>query len=251
MPVRAFSDGGPLLGGGGRAEILAFEEVPHMGDSQLQPYRAVEWQSVMVIGGMAATERPPYGETPGRRRRCEMRGIDTLVIHHSGGAIGSVAVFRREHMAPPLSWHDIGYHEVIGNGRGMLDGHIGQGRPHSKTGAGVWGANVGKLHVCLVGNFERGDAGYWGPPTLRQMNSLGHWLAVNAVRYEIRDAARVVGHREIAVAGHETLCPGSEMPLGRVREWFELNRPLFAVRRQKALGEWLRSEGVRLKASLE
>ncbi len=74
---------------------------------------------------------------------------------------------------------------------------------------------------------------------------------MNSVRYEICDPTRVVGHREIALPGHGTVCPGSEMPLRRVREWFALNQRLFERRKQEALGEWLRGEGVRLKAAVE
>lgn len=151
-----------------------------------------------------------------------MRRIDTLVIHHSAGPSGTVAEFRAEHIAR-LGATDIGYHEVIGNGHGLPDGHIAEGRPHDMVGAGVWGNNSGKLHVCCVGNFERPDKGYTGRPSDKQLFALGHWLHTNARRYGISSPGRVVGHREIALKGHETACPGTDMPLHTIRLWFAAN----------------------------
>jgi hypothetical protein len=154
-----------------------------------------------------------------------MRRIEMLVIHHSASGAGSVEVFRREHISK--GWSDIAYHEVIGNGHGMPDGRIGQGRPHSKAGAGVYGANPGKLQVCLVGNFHAEDPGFTGEPTRKQWWSLGHWLAVNAVRFKVFDADKMVGHKEVTLPGHGTVCPGSAFPLDDVREWFDLNAAKF------------------------
>jgi N-acetylmuramoyl-L-alanine amidase len=177
-----------------------------------------------------------------------MRAISMLVIHHSASLTGSVSVFRQRHKAPPLSWKDVGYHEVITNGQGGPDGQIQRGRPHDQTGAGVFGANTGKLHVCLVGNFEKGDAGYGGPPTVAQMDALGHWLEVNARRYGVGSAGQVAGHREVALRGHGTACPGNQMPLDLVRVWCDEHG--FVPRTGdpiELLGRWLLSQGVLLR----
>ena len=148
-----------------------------------------------------------------------MRAIDTLVIHHSASPSGDVARFTEEHKARGFS--TIGYHNVIGNGHGLPDGHIAEGRPHAQEGAGVYGNNRGKLHVCCVGNFERPDPGFTGAPSRAQFYSLGHWLHTNGRRYRITDFRQVVGHREITIPGHGTACPGTEMPLREVRLWFQ------------------------------
>jgi len=170
------------------------------------------------------------------------RVIDTLVIHHSASASGNVETFREMHQA--RGWSDIGYHEVITNGHGAPDGHIQRGRPHSEIGAGVALNNSGKLQVCLVGNFERGDRGYFGPPTRRQMASLGHWLLVNAKRYGITNYCKIVGHKEIAKRGHATACPGSEMPLKLIRLWFKAN---VGADEPESLDRYLTRHGVELK----
>lgn len=151
-----------------------------------------------------------------------MRVIDTLVIHHSASASGDVPTFRALHKQK-LGAKDIGYHEVIGNGHGLPDGHIAAGRPHDQVGAGVYGNNARKLHVCCVGNFERPDSGFTGAPSRKQLFALGHWLHTNSRRYGITDAKRVVGHREITIEGHGTACPGTEMPLKLIRTWYAAN----------------------------
>jgi hypothetical protein len=149
-----------------------------------------------------------------------MRKITHLVIHHSATPSGSVAEFREEHVA--RGWSDIGYHFLIGNGKGSPEGEIKLGRPESKDGAGVWGNNQAKLHVVLVGNFEKGHSGYTGLPRRKQLGALGHWLLVKGKQYAREGRhPRIVGHREIALPGHGTACPGNQMPLGHIRDWFD------------------------------
>jgi hypothetical protein len=144
------------------------------------------------------------------------RVIHTLCIHHSAGPSGSVAEFRREHIL--RGFGDIGYHSVIGSGRGMPDGKCEQGRPDGVKGSAVWGRNTGLLSVCLVGNFEL------TLPTPAQLASLGEWLLHRSHTY---GALTIVGHKEIALPQHGTLCPGRNFDLAAVRRWFDVARPLF------------------------
>src|SRR2546423_126496 len=88
---------------------------------------------------------------------------------------------RSEHL--DRGWEDIGYHALIGNGAGLPDGHIVEGRPEEIQGAAVKLNNRYKLQVCLIGNFHKGDPGYAGPPTKRQYAALGHWLLVKGKQY--------------------------------------------------------------------
>jgi hypothetical protein len=171
-----------------------------------------------------------------------MRKIATLVIHHSASRSGTVEEFRAEHKRR-LGATDIGYHNLIGNGHGLPDGHIAAGRPHEQVGAGVFGNNRGKLHVCCVGNFEKSDPGFTGAPSRAQIYALGHWLHVNGRRYAIVDHRKVVGHREVAIAGHATACPGSEMPMREIRYWYAAN-----IRKMdpEGLDTYLIRSGIRL-----
>lgn len=164
-----------------------------------------------------------------------MRSITCLVIHHSASASGNIETIRQAHVAQN-GWKDIGYHDIICNGRGAPDGHISKGRDHDKVGAGVFGANSGKLHVCLIGNFAKGDPGYSGPPTKKQLDSLGHWILTNCRRYKVI-GTNVKGHKEVAVEGHGTLCPGfSEETLKQIRRWA---MACLGSQSQCSLSDWL------------
>jgi len=140
-----------------------------------------------------------------------MRKINTLVIHHSASPSGSVEEFRKEHKAK--GWVDIGYHTVIGNGNGMLDGKAEQGRPDAKIGAAVFGNNSGKLFVCLVGNFEIAE------PTRAQLETLGEWLFHRRRMYGVTS---IKTHRECAISGHGTSCPGHNLQkkMMDITTWF-------------------------------
>jgi hypothetical protein len=154
-----------------------------------------------------------------RIRYRDVREINTLCIHHSASKGGSIELFRKEHKA--RGWADIGYHAVIGNGVGMPDGHIGEGRPAEQVGAAVYGANTGKLHVCVVGNFHKDDAGYTGKPTKQQMYSLGYWLCISEQRYGKPSHPLSIGvHKDVALKTHPTACPGSEFPTELIYKWW-------------------------------
>jgi hypothetical protein len=58
---------------------------------------------------------------------------------------------------------------------------------------------------------------------LKQLRSLGSWLIAKAHKFGLatgRTTPHVVGHKEITLPGHGTLCPGSEMPLAHIRDWY-------------------------------
>jgi N-acetylmuramoyl-L-alanine amidase len=117
-------------------------------------------------------------------------------------------------------WDDVAYHSIIGNGHGMPDGAVEQGRPDGVKGSAVWGRNTGLLHVCLVGDFSRAS------PTSAQLVTLGEWLLHRAVRY---DVDRVVGHKEAALPSHPTACPGA-LPLDNIRRWFAFELPFYRAK---------------------
>lgn len=149
-----------------------------------------------------------------------MRKVLQLCVHHSAGASGSVEEFRREHKAK--GWADVGYHGVIGNGHGQADGLVLPAREEKWEGAGVFGANEGVVHVCMVGNFDL------TVPTGNQLRGLGQWLVNRERRYGNADLGTflpVYGHNELSVPGHRTACPGAWWTdhhhgrLGLLRDW--------------------------------
>ena len=85
---------------------------------------------------------------------------DGIVIHHSGSMLGSAADLAASHEARGL--HGLGYHFVIGNGRGAGEGeiHVGYRWLDQLPGAHVAGSNAGEynrryLGVCLIGDGDR------------------------------------------------------------------------------------------------
>ncbi len=166
-----------------------------------------------------------------------MRRIDALLIHHTASASGDIASITREHIA--RGWTTIGYHYIIGNGKGTPDGKIEPGRPEWMVGASVFGANTGKLAISLVGNFHKPDPGYTGRPSGNQLKALERWLLDRGAHYQI-GADHIKGHKEVTIPGHPTVCPGSEFPLGMIRSWYHLR-----LKKQTTFGlvPWLINAG--------
>ena len=77
---------------------------------------------------------------------------DKITIHCSATPNGKNVSFdeiKKWHTDPPpkgRGWADIGYHWVIDTA-----GALHHGRDEKSIGAGVEGANVGNVHVCLIG----------------------------------------------------------------------------------------------------
>lgn len=124
-----------------------------------------------------------------------MRTIRRIYIHHTARDRGSVEGIRRFHVEQ-RGWSDIGYHWVIGNGRGMADGKISPGRPEARAGAHVAGDNQHTLGVVLIGN---------GNFTPAQRGALLNLLIEKCLQFDV-DPQDVLGHREHAKAS--TVCPG-------------------------------------------
>jgi len=158
------------------------------------------------------------------------RTVSQLIIHHTACGHGTVEAIRAEHKG--RGWTDIGYHWIIGNGQGIPDGHIAAGRPEDLQGSGVKLNNRGKLQVVLIGNFEKGNPGYSGPPTKRQLSALGHWLLVNGKKYAVKgNYPAILGHKEAALPKFPTACPGNQLPLILIRLWY--NRATQAEKAKK------------------
>jgi hypothetical protein len=138
-----------------------------------------------------------------------------LVIHHSASEAGSVESIHRLHLqrrdADGNPWRGVGYHFVIGNGRGMPDGAI---EPTFRWREQLIGAHAGLavynqhgIGICLVGNFEK------TPPTPTQIRSLKRVVSYLTEEYGI-SADHVVRHRDIKA----TVCPGKQLPMQEIIE---------------------------------
>jgi len=141
--------------------------------------------------------------------RENLREWKYIVLHHSASEVGSVESIDAAHKlrkdADGNPWRGIGYHFLVGNGRGMPDGEV--------SATFRWkdqceGAHAGDLQfntrgigICLVGNFEN------EPPTVAQLKSLRTLMI--SLRKECQiDAQGIVRHTDIKA----TACPGKQFP---------------------------------------
>ena len=139
----------------------------------------------------------------------EVRDWRWIVVHHSATEAGSVesihAAHKQRRDSQGRPWRGIGYHFVIGNGRGMDDGkveatfrwrqqlsgaHAGS-RPHNDAGIGI----------CLIGNFQD------DLPTPAQRKALTGLVSRLAATYDVASAS-VIGHGDVRA----TACPGELFP---------------------------------------
>ncbi len=76
-----------------------------------------------------------------------MRGINTIVIHHSGNT-DTVEKIRKLHVEIN-GWDDIGYHFIVSR-----LGDVVSCRDLNIEGAHVLGFNRDSVGICLLGNFD-------------------------------------------------------------------------------------------------
>lgn len=160
--------------------------------------------NIDALGELTHADRLFTVDGPLDRQR--WRGI---VIHHLGLPAGDAERVHRLHLS--YGYQGLGYHFLIGNGRGLGDGivHVGYRWTEQKPGAHVAAVaensawyNEHALGICLVGNGDR------RPFTDRQMRSLV--ALVRRLQEELGiPADQVRLHRDL---GPEISSPGSLFP---------------------------------------
>lgn len=129
-----------------------------------------------------------------------------IVIHHSGSPVGTPASLDAQ--ARAMNLKGLGYHFVLGNGKGMDDGeiHLGSRWMHQNPGAHAAGKdadwfNLNSIGICVVSDGDRQK------PTPAQMQRLAQLTAALARELKI-PAERIYLHRDIA----QTTSPGRLFP---------------------------------------
>lgn len=135
-----------------------------------------------------------------------------IVIHHSGGAIGSAESLTQQHNA--RGFKGLGYHFVISNGQGAPDGQIfvGYRWPDQLPGVHVAGAkaeqyNRQTIGICLIGDGERREF------TRAQIARLAELVSALQSKLNIPDG-NVALHRDIS----PTASPGRLFPEATLRQ---------------------------------
>lgn len=137
---------------------------------------------------------------------------DGVVLHHSGSMLGSAAEIASFHESRGL--HGLGYHFVVGNGRGAGDGeiHVGYRWLDQLAGAHVAGPDADPYNrryigVCLVGDGDR------RPFTEAQLARSADLVGALLSRLGLT-ADDVTTHRDLAA----TSSPGRHFPEAEFRE---------------------------------
>ncbi len=181
---------------------------------------ALEGQRTPRMDGIALVATPPaqgpssIGVVFNTRTPLQPGRWQGVVIHDSGALSGSASTIASEHEARGL--HGLGYHFVIGNGRGGADDgelHVAYRWLDQLPGAHTAGPdqdryNRGSIGICLVGDGDR------RPFTEAQLNRLVELVA--ALQRECGFAAEsVVLHRDVApVASPGRLFPAAAFERG-------------------------------------
>ena len=139
--------------------------------------------------------------------------VQYIIIHHYGFAKATLQSIRNRHMEE-MGWTDIGYHYIIGNGNGIPDGEVVEGRSTSKGSCQCRDFNSRSISVLLVGDFDR----YY--PSKTQWKSLLSLLRRLMDEFNV-PVDCVIGHREAyRLAGREAerSCPGWKMDMDKLRK---------------------------------
>jgi N-acetyl-anhydromuramyl-L-alanine amidase AmpD len=139
----------------------------------------------------------------------EPRAWKYIVVHHSATDAGSVESIDRAHRerkdASGKAWLGVGYHFVIGNGRGMADGLV---EPTFRWREQLQGAHAGSrlyneegIGICVIGDFSDSQ------PTPRQTAAARQLISQLRQRYQI-SADRVLKHSDLQASE----CPGDRFP---------------------------------------
>jgi hypothetical protein len=140
----------------------------------------------------------------------------SIVLHHTATEAGSVESIHANHLKRTTRgqpWLGIGYHFVIGNGKGMPDGAV---KPTFRWRDQLHGAHAGHqahnqhgIGIALIGHFDK------HPPTPKQLASLRRLIAHLKTTHSI-PAAGLLGHGDIK----STACPGKLFPLATLKREF-------------------------------
>jgi len=144
----------------------------------------------------------------------------TIVLHHTATEAGSVESIHASHLKRTTRgepWLGIGYHFVIGNGKGMPDGAVeGTFRWRDQlhgAHAGHQAHNQHGIGIALIGHFDK------QPPTPAQLASLRRLITHLKTAHSI-PAASLLGHGDIK----PTACPGKLFPLATLKQEFRSGR---------------------------
>ncbi len=169
---------------------------------RMKPMRAIGWLLLICCSVCIGSDPATWIE-----HTAPSRPWQYVVLHHSAAEAGSVESIDADHRtrkdASGNPWRGIGYHFVIGNGRGMRDGQVQSTFRWKDQTAGAHAGearyNEEGIGICLIGNFQS------EPPTEKQLDSLAQLLTQLQGDWQIPEE-RVITHGQVKA----TACPGRQ-----------------------------------------
>jgi N-acetylmuramoyl-L-alanine amidase len=145
-----------------------------------------ELEYTNLVGKLPVSDRDVYA------KRVD-DDINTIVIHHTQ-SVDDIILIANYHVYT-RGYPGIAYHWII-----RPDGEICRTNPHNLITYGVAGQNSYTVHIALIGDFNKLY------PTNEQIESTKRLIMY--IKEDL-DIEHVVGHKDIAIAGWETDCPGN------------------------------------------
>lgn len=146
---------------------------------------------------MIATERRNFWTNPNDDRATTR----IIAIHHAGATYTPGTAAEQIYAYHAKKWpdyHAAAYHDIIER---FPDGSLRCSimNPPNVIGAGVWGRNGDTFHICAATTFT-------DIPTSDWIDAIAERAAVALGRWP---DALIKGHKELALPGHATSCPGA------------------------------------------
>ena len=193
--------------------------------------RIGENDAILPIAGQIPSvprliSRKDWGALPPKSEKAYRLGeTKSIVIHHAAGywdgntnGKAQLRAIQKLHQNE-RKWMDIGYHflvDPLGNiyqGREFFNPDQSLGEiPELIRGAHVGDGNMGRIGICLLGNYEPGSSNYTNKPTLKAQIVIIKLVSFLVDRYnpegeEDKDGQVILGHKDFK----STSCPGEDL----------------------------------------
>lgn len=152
------------------------------------------------VGNMEVLDLRESLPTSGQYERRNLADIRYLAVHHSGVDVDSSAESIARYHIDTQGWPGIGYHFLV-----HWDGTLEYVGDVHEMRYNVASRNREVIGICLPGDFTN------RLPSWKQLEATRRLLA--EIQFSLGRFVPIVGHREVALPGFATECPGKSWGL--------------------------------------